>query len=356
MDIKYDLEMVIPVSSKYRNRLEDFKKYGVVNVRDAKVLLTLICSGEEIEGLDKGWPEDISIREIKNECREYAANTYRYFLEIVPESRWIMKIDDDSCTDVNGLLENLDRFYDSEENFYLAASISRYENCAGCGPENQHRSLYHQTLGSVFTKLQHEMECCVLSHSAIKRILSCKNSVDFLHERCSLQGGATDVALAFASSLCKLYPIDLPFASHLPAIDQFSLFGGHLNHIHLVSRDRAGDNFNEFDRCGPVQYEALVQKVEGVFSENEKHLIGKKFIMETEHELRLLEFRDDRTARIKFDHRTHVWVESEGRIHLFCDPREIQLSLRIETSGVLSGIDNEGRELMFQPVGKNTVA
>lgn len=344
--MEYDLEMVVPVSSKYRDRLEDFKRYGVVNVKDRRVLVSLLTSGEKIYGLEDGWPDGVDPKTVFNEGDDYVANVYGYFLGAIPRSRWIMKLDDDSCTDVDGLLENLDKFYDSEERFYLGSSLTRFIG----GREGVMGDFYETFFGKIFLKLQHEIECCVLSHVGLEHILSSDQSRKFLENRVGMKGGATDIALAFAAALSKLYPVDLPFSSHFPLLNEFSLFGGSLNHIHLVSRVRAGDNFNEWERCGAVQYEALTKRIENSYSDTERALFGKKFIMETERELRLMEFMENGLVRIKFDDRRYLWCESDGEIKLFCDPRDVYVSLKPGESGSLSGVDIEGRELNFQRV------
>lgn len=344
--MEYDLEMVMPVSSKYRWRLEDFKKYGAVNLGERKVIVSLILSGEKINGLEEGWPKNISVRAIHNEEKEYASNVYKYFMEMIPESRWIMKLDDDSCTDVDGLLTNLDNYYDSDEKFYLATSAIRFVY----GSEYELASLYLKFFGDIFLSFQHELECSILSHAGLRHIKNNERAMAFLEERCSLSGGATDVALAFAASLSKLWPIDLPFCSHSPLINKFSSFGGNLNHIHLVSRKPEGDNFCDWERCGEVQYEALTRSIDGIMSEAEKSLAGKRFIMETDEELRLYDFRPNRTLRIKFDDKNYVWLEYNDSIAIFSDPTELAMSLKIDSSGNLVGKDTRDRDLVLKPL------
>lgn len=338
MQHEYDLEIVVPVSLKYHSRMEDFKRYGIFNTEKTRVLISLLTSGETIPDIEKGWGVNVDAKVVYNQCPDYVSNLYRYFLEGSPRARWTMKLDDDSSTDVDGLIANLDRFYEPEDKVYLGASLSRYENVAVGGRENELRDLYLKHFGNMFPRLQHEIECSVMSGPAWKHIMSNEKSKVFLEERCENCGGASDVALPFAAFLSKLNPADLPFATHFPMIHDFSLFGGYLNHIHLVSREAWGDNFVHGDRCGDVQYEALTRSIDKEMTEIEKKVSGNKFLMETEGDLKLYQFNPNKTARIKFDQRNFIWIEKEGAIKIFCDAREIHATFNLDERGSLVGI------------------
>lgn len=335
--MNYDLEIVVPVSSKYTDRLDDFKKYGISNIKNKSVLLTMILSGEKIEGLEKGWIEGVDARTISYESRDYASNLYRNFLEKKCQSRWIMKIDDDSHTDISGLVDNLDFYYDSEEKFYLATSLLEMGHCGGS--EHHHAKIYKEFFGDIYLKIKHELECCVISKAGFNSIFSNKKSINFIEKRCKMDGGATDVALAFAASMAKVWPVSLPFTSHLPEIENLSYFGGFLNHIHMVSRNPLGDNFQDWERCKRAQYEILTRSIDKTFTEKENKIVGKKMLMDTEHELFLYEFKENRTVRIKFDDRKYIWLEHEGIIKMFCNSNEEQaeVCLELQENGDLVG-------------------
>jgi hypothetical protein len=346
--MKYDLEIVVPVTSKFKERVEDFKRYGILNTEKFKILLTPLMSGENIPGIEDGWGAGVFARAVFFESKDFVSNLYKYFLDREAESKWIMKLDDDSCTDIEDLISNLERFYSSDEKMYLATSLSRFVG----GKEFELRGLYEKFFGKSFIHFHHEIEMAIISHSGLKCIQSNKESVDFLKERCELTGGATDLALAYAATLAKMPPITCPFSTHFPLINQMTVFGGHLNHIHLVSRVRQGDNFSENDRCGELQYEALARAIDGKMNEIERSICGKKFVMETDHELRLYEFYPDRTARIKFDCMKYIWLENEGKIHMFCDPRDIRVTLELQEDGSLKGEIDEGQEILLRPLGR----
>lgn len=320
--MKYDLEIVVPMTSKYPGRLDDFKKYGIFNVGEKAVLVTPIISGENSDKFKKGWAENLDVQPVKFESEDYASNVHKHFLDKETKARWVMRLDDDSCTDVDGLVNDLDRFYDSNQKFYLGASLSEIGLCAMNGAEAIHRKIYRDFFGEMYLKIRHEIECCVVSATGLRHILSDIDARKFMQKRSEALGGNVDVALAFASSISKLWPVDLPFATHLPEVSRFSTFGGYMKHIHMVSRVREGENFGS-ERCQEWQFLALVKSIEDKKTKRGSAIVeGKKFVMENETELRLYEFGKNGSARIKFDERPYAWIEMDGSICLFGDEHE----------------------------------
>jgi hypothetical protein len=313
--MKYELHVVMPVSSKYADRLKDFKRYGLINLAGRKVLLSLVTSGgDEIEGLGEGWAVDTKI--VRGRSESFPANVYRHFLECDIDSKWFAKVDDDSCTDVGGLMSNLEEFYDHEEKYYLAAAL---RNFVGGSPERHLVHEFSKFMGAharIIDLLQHEMEFCVVSAAAMQHIRSHGKAASFLGKRCELLGGASDVSFAVAAAISKIYPVNFPFATYLPLLDEFSLTGGLFNHIHMVARTQAGDNFHAFERMDPEVYEIFTKMVDGTRSELERSVSGSKYILENDRELRMYYF-GDLSLKIKFEDRALLWHEKDGEIHVF---------------------------------------
>lgn len=276
---EYDIEIVVLACKKFYSRFCDFKKYGLLNIKNKKVKVNVLLSNsEDIKKAAEDWPDGVDVEVFKFHNSSYVQNMYRFFLNIDYEnlkSRWIMKLDDDSVTDISGLVDNLDHFYDCDDPYYLATSCIRFENCGG--PEYYCLNNYLDVMeeyGKIVFFLQHEIECSILSRKAIKKILQNKRSLDLLKKRCEeIERGATDIALAFASAMAKVYPIDCPFLTHLPQIEQFSLIsGGFKNHIHLISRDQKGENFQSDSRMSSYFFEIIVKIAEGISHEIDKKI------------------------------------------------------------------------------------
>ena len=337
----YDLEIIVPVCGTYLSRIEDFKKYGLVNVGARRILLNLIVSGGEvIQDLEKGWPEGVDINEVVNKDPDFVKNTYSFFSSMQPDkikSRWIMKMDDDSCTDINGLLENIDEFYDWEMPFYLAADLQRVRG----GKEDE---IFHQYAPwlqkhqKIAWELMHEIECSVISNFAMKKILS-GDSGNLMKKRCEFEGGATDCALAFAAAMAKIYPINCPFLTYLPLVEDLSLVGGIKNHIHLICRSNEGENFD--CRVTTDKFDLLNKIVKGELTDLENSILGKRYMNETDRYIRIYEFVENYRVNCKFDHRRLMWFEKNGVI-LVMDGQQIAFTLSIKGSDLIGeNIDAE---------------
>lgn len=313
----HDLEVVVPVCRRFIGRIEDFKKYGIVNVGDRSVLMTLITSDESIEGLTEGWKKGVKARVQGSNCNDHVTNLYRYYARLKPDNikaRWVMRVDDDSCTDVDNLISNLDEFYDWDDKFYLG-DLNDY-TWAIHANESEPFQEYKHLLGNyenILWALKNETECGIVSYGGLIHLLNNERAFGLIKKRSELRGGYGDCVMAIAAALAKMYPVQCPFLSHLPLMGEFSLFGsGVRNHIHLVSRDCSGENFD--NRAAPECFRVITKVVDNNPTENEQILFGKKFLFECPDFLKLYEFRSNYSLKVKFEDQMFQWMEEDGVI------------------------------------------
>lgn len=326
----YDMEVLVPMCGRFRQRIEDFKRYGLVNAADRKVLVSLVLSNEDIEDIGSGWPDGFEVEVLRNESPNHVSNLYRFYTEIDPSSpraRWLVRLDDDSCTDIDGLLSNLDRFYDHGQPFYLG-ELNDFR-AARCGGEHTPFEHYRGLLGPfepIVDLMKNEIECGIMSSAAVSKMLNNDKSRRLLHKRVHLDGGFGDCVVALASAMAGVWPISCPFVTHLPLIHEFSLFGGVRNHIHQVARVPEGENF--WGRCSPESYRVLVKRIENDPSEIERSVFGKRLLVENESCVKIIELKDNYTARIKLEHKSFNWYESKGEL-LVLDETEVIHRIRV---------------------------
>jgi hypothetical protein len=242
--------------------------------------------------------------------------------------------------------------YDWGDKFYLG-DLNNFElalNAGECHVFPDYKHLLGDLAG-IAPFLKNEVECGIVSHGAIKHVLSNQKAMGLLRQRAELRGGFGDTVFALAAALAKLYPINCPFVSHRPLINEFSLFGGRFKHIHMVSRKREGENFDQYSRCGAAQYDAIVKSVDGGFTEKEKIFLEKRYLMENEREISIWEFRPNRTVKMKFDERNYIWNEFDGKIRVFDDAVDIKMSLAIDDSGTVVGENQDGNKFVFKAIG-----
>lgn len=312
--MEYDIEILVPVCKKYQERIEDFKRYGLLNVAERKVLVSLVTSNEEIEGLEVGWPAGVDARVIKNKCRDHVANLYTFYVKLSPDSiraKWLMRLDDDSCTDIDGLMTNLDSFYDWEDKFYLG-ELNDFMWALRTG-ENLPYEEYKHHLGEyerIANYLKNEVECSIISRGGLLHMLNNERCMNLVRVRAGLEYGHGDCALALAAALAKFYPTPCPFVSKDPLLEEFSIFGENKikNHIHLISRVESGDNFDQRSKNNFLIISKFVDKKP---TEKEKVVSGKKFLAESDHFIKLYYFYDNYSLKIKFEDHLFHWMEDE---------------------------------------------
>jgi len=247
----YDLEVIIPVTTcsfKYSQRLADFKKYGLLNTGSHKIILRILTGNENIDNIDKDWPPNVTVDIINCErkdinCNNVVSKLYAYYFDRdVSEwksSRWFMRVDDDSTTDVKELINTLDK-YDYKKEWYFATEYLEGDTKIEV---DLMKSMGYEDLFPKGQKLLHELEACVLSQAAAYKIFTNPEARSVIEARIPISKGWTDICLAGAAQLAQVYPINAYFLSGHPYVGDFSLFGGSLNHIHFVASDKNKEAF-----------------------------------------------------------------------------------------------------------------
>jgi hypothetical protein len=252
----YDIEFhlaVTPSIDSYLQRFLDFKKYGLINIKDKNVKLKLLVGSEAypLEAV-QDWPVELEVVKHNFPTSDLLSKLYNYCPTIDPESaRWFSRLDDDSITDISGLVDNLDKEYDHEREYYILSPFQG--STEGKVRETDVKlacdfGYAHWFYGPEEWYPIHEIEFCGISQSAIRRMLTTQISRDFLIARGKIWDGYGDIALAYAARMCKIYPTVSWFISHEPRIMEFSAFGGHLNHVHYLAHNVNEGLFNFYKR------------------------------------------------------------------------------------------------------------
>lgn len=280
MEIKYDLEIVLPVcfDGKYKDRLNDFKKYGLYNINpDHKVLLTILYGTEELLAeYQEGWPKEIDIRWLSAPLNQVAAKVYHYYstLDTLDNVRWFMRIDDDSCTNVEFIMNFLNNQLDHMENYYLTTEMYDGETFV---EQNLLREL---NLDRCLYTLMHEVEASIMSQAAVKKILNNPDSKKYINERAKIEAGYTDMCMAYAARLAKILPNESHIISQYPHI--LELFAGKVGHIHKLAHD-----------INPMKHNLLKNYIDSPPYFNGRTFIfykmGQNNLPEFMHPIRLLE-------------------------------------------------------------------
>jgi hypothetical protein len=267
MQKMYDLEIMIPICSNGRffERGNNLKKYALVNSSiNHRVLVKLLLGPDDnFPGIETGWGPGIDVSLERYPFDWPAQKIYTYYSQIDPNrARWFAKVDDDTLTDVSGLIKNLNNDFDHDREHYLATILVT--------PGNEHRvdMAIWQALGfNEFNMFQSEKEGSIISQGTMKRILETPMAKKVMVERAKHPGGYGDVALALAARVAKIYPTKAWFLCEQPYFHRFSLWGGYLNHLH-------------FTYATPEITAFWKNKFDNENQELKNRLVGHKYILE----------------------------------------------------------------------------
>jgi hypothetical protein len=248
----YDLIVITFTSctGHFAQRLEAFARYGLVNFGNRRVKHIMLHSGAPIpKTLLRRWPCECQV--IQHEKNQVNVKICGFFAEhgpsLLDEARWIAKWDDDSVTDIDGLLENLDGEFNWNDPLYLIADQV-------CGIDDPMRQVL-RTMGfdrwirrAAHGKflISHEWEGSILSNQGLRRMVECKVAMQFLRLCMTIaRDSFGDQSLALAARMAKVHPIDVPFMTKDDAWEDLTIFGGRHAHIHYLAPDK-GERWTRF--------------------------------------------------------------------------------------------------------------
>lgn len=241
---KYDLEVLIPVSGKgiFGGRLFHFKNYGLLNCGGIKIKLVALTGTEQIPDMKDGWNENINVTSIQHFNDHPASKIYNFFAEQDPKelnADWYMRIDDDSITNIEGLMTSLAKF-DSSKSHYFAT----YLHFLWDGIIERKILADLKYPQNIIEDIRHEHECCVVSHASMKKILSNKKSKKIFELRGSYPIEVCDRCFGCGAHVAGERPVDVPWLDRKAKVCKLSCFGGDIHHVHEVSYDKNEASYN----------------------------------------------------------------------------------------------------------------
>jgi hypothetical protein len=318
--------------------VDSFKNFGLINLADRKVLLNILLSNDDIPDIETGWHENITTNIVRKSNPCHVANLYGFYADMNAdrlESRWFARMDDDTCTDVDNLISSLDFMYEWQSPFHLG-DLNRMADAMSSN-EGYLYPEYRHLVGEydrVVPFMRNEVECGITSRAGLVRILGTERSRRLLEFRAGLTGGFGDCVVAIAAVMAGVHPLQCPFITHEPRIQEFSSLGGIYSHIHMIAPD--GENFAANRRASSLAMELLFKSILKSPSEKEKMVMGSRYLMESEDRIDVYEFRPNYSLKIKFKKRARGWLERDGQIVVVNDGG-IEHKFDIEDNGDLSG-------------------
>lgn len=242
----YDLHFVLPIApstDKYRVRMETMKKYGLLNLKGRSVLLSLLVeeSFRDVDTLTRGWDSRLTVN-VHRIPYTNVVHKHSFFARNLMRPRianWTVRVDDDSVTDIGALHRRLDEF-DPMFPYHIIA-----QECGDGSSQNLwagYISLFRRFgfSNEDMHRWNHSWEISVDSDAAIDRLCA-NDDVRRMHETIlefeESKALWSDQVHCYTMRMCGVMPYVSNFLSRKPDIDSFSLFGGHLAHVHYVAPD-----------------------------------------------------------------------------------------------------------------------
>lgn len=337
----YDLEIIVPVETGdpvIVKRIEDFKKFGLINLADQKVKVVLAASKDnDTKILEKGWDTKLDVEILVTPYKQVAQRIYHYYAEYAkPDTaRWYMRVDEDSMTDIDTIVKTLDDRFDHLRDYHISGETNGdvvkvdHSILKTLGFE----SWYRMTPGGVEDSPQHEYEISVTSLATMNKILSNKKAKEYMKLRQEFAEGYGDHGLALCARMEKVYPVTTKFITKDPDFVNFSKFSGKRSHIHWTGRDKhyqintwleltEGNDISEYVNC--------------------TYLYGRG---EAKHLIRL---RPERFMELNPEHnhpypsRAGIWgVTKEGKLTIFVDGD-------VKHNHPIIILEKEGNDLVFK--------
>lgn len=271
----YDIEVVVPVhyAGKYVDRIDFFKRVGLNNIGDKKVLLNLLTGTLDVPDIDKGWGSGIDVNVIKSNKNHVASKVCFYYanmkLNHYVNARWFLRVDDDSVTDISSIIDQMEKTYKWEDPVYCGTELNSKIEPIDLNILNDMELLDNEyNEGKIILPVYHEWEGCIISQETLRRVLENKQSVEFMKRRSNLEGGYCDIPFAIAARISDVHVTCCPYMSKRPELLNFSAFGGTLSHIHQISPDMDSG-----------MLKIILSKITKSESENDCPLLNKNYIL-----------------------------------------------------------------------------
>lgn len=324
----YDLEIVMAVSSfgKYSIRLKDFKKHGFIEISGKnRIRLYLLVGTENITNICNGWPQGIDVIEVKSQSDQCAAKMNGFYAKHkMDDAKWMMRVDDDSITKIDPLI-NILKQLDYNETIYLTTQLTIGDTSVEMKLLKEINSTYKND------PLWHEIECCIISKRCFNKILNNKKTSDLLLERSKIQSGYTDICLAACARECGIFPSPFYYITHEPEIKGF--LENRLVHIHYVSNDVNSCEFaiaiNDRSNCLLCRTKLILYEINSsnVSTKNYSVFLNSNGIIESTEEVFSFWTLENESSIVKFYNKSK-WSEQS---HTTCELQFVFNSKTLET-------------------------
>ena len=147
-------------------------------------------------------------------------------------ARWLLRVDDDSVTDVGGLIAAADAAHGDAAVHVMTSPLGGHTQHA---PHIRH---YLETHGIEVADRRHEHESSLTSQAALDTVFADAQVIDFLSTLAGTVQRFGDQCLAYAMHITKVPAVENPVLTKDFMPGCLSIVGGPLYHIHYVDWEK----------------------------------------------------------------------------------------------------------------------
>lgn len=236
LDKKYDILITVLACTsdeKYLNRLKEFKNNGLINTENQNIGVFILIGDDPIpESLLGNWNYDtFFVKDISKPASSKMAS-FLLRLNLTPEylPKWLMKIDDDSITDIEYLFSNLNKIKHKHP-LYLSSEL--YFDSS-----NDIKNIFKKLNINYNKNYFHEWECCIVNEYWLSHILNTELYRNILKEVCDISYNINaDHLMGPISNIANIIPKKYDILNSFNNITYLNIFGGNLAHIHFIAPD-----------------------------------------------------------------------------------------------------------------------
>ena len=225
------------------------RKYCLLNIKKRQVRVKLLVGPREKfsgEDLTSEWPQNVTVEVVNTPYLTAAQKIAYYYTQLtddeITSAKWHAKIDDDTLNDVSHLMWHLEDEFDYNDKNYIVTELK-------IELEDVERNILTKMGFDRWNHneiIKHEFEGCFVSQAAMKAIKENEKAQEYLGYRVVNSDGYGDQPVGIALKFCKTFAIDSRFLSPFGELNNFSLFGGRLAHLHFFS-GRSKDHAECYD-------------------------------------------------------------------------------------------------------------
>ena len=233
-----DALVVVLATELDKLRLENFFKYCLVN-KTKKIDCHILLGPDRNEKFTEKLLENNPIPNIETKLFRYHTDEPSFkrmngYLNISEQTfqnyRWHISIDEDSITDIDGLITALDEDYDNSNCAYVSGeNMNNFQNEELVIAEALGKSNWYQNYGPY-----HEWEITCLNQKTMQTIVENPWAKKILKLRSKMESGWGDHCLGLALKFCKVYPTQSNYITATNKILEHSLLKKQYYHVHHI--------------------------------------------------------------------------------------------------------------------------